>query len=68
MRNQSINISIADDPSELENFSEFRKLKKDAEKSDVKLLIGVMSLAASINCGPGTVGMGIAPKNQTAEP
>jgi len=64
----AINISIADDPSELENFSEFRKLKKDAEKSDVKLLIGVMSLAASINCGPGTVGMGIAPKNQTAEP
>lgn len=64
----AINISIADDPKELEQFSEFNELKKDAAKADVKLLIGVMSLAASINCGPGTIGLGIAPKNQTAEP
>jgi len=64
----AINITIAGDPKELENFSEFNSLKRDAEKAEVKLLIGVMTLAASINCGPGTIGIGIAPKNQTEEP
>lgn len=64
----AINITIAGDPKDLARFSEFSALQEDAKQAKVKLLVGVMSLAASINCGPGTVGMGIAPKNQTAEP
>lgn len=64
----ALNITIAGSPDDLEQFTEYRALKKDAEKAKVKLLVGVMSLSASINCGPGTIGLGIAPKNQAEEP
>ncbi len=64
----ALNITIAGNPDDLENFHEFRNLKKVANDANVKLLIGVMALAASINCGPGTIGIGIAPKNLHKEP
>jgi len=64
----ALNITIAGNPDDLENFPEFRNLKKVANDANVKLLIGVMALAASINCGPGTIGIGIAPKNLDKEP
>lgn len=63
-----INITIAGAPADLDDFSDFLALKKEAKKAGVNLLVGVMSLAASINCGPGTIGLGIAPKNLDQEP
>ncbi len=65
---QAVNITIAGDPEDLNQFSEFQGLKKAAKKANVKLMVGVMSLAASINCGPGTIGIGIAPTNLSVEP
>ena len=64
----AINITFAGDPKDLEQFSEFEQLIKDAKAANVQLLIGVMGLAASINCGPGALGLGIAPKNMSIEP
>jgi len=59
----AINITIAGDPEGLEQFTEFEKLKSDAKKANVQ-----MGLAGSINCGPGSIGLGIAPKDLSLEP
>lgn len=63
-----INITIAGDPEELHNYAEFEKLSKEAKAAGVQLLVGVMGLAGSINCGPGAIGLGIAPKKVSKEP
>jgi len=68
LRFSVINITIAGDPKELHAFSEFQELIKDAKSANVQLLVGVMGLAGSINCGPGAIGIGIAPKNLIEEP
>ena len=65
---QVINITVAGDPKELEQFFEFEQLIKDAKAANVQVLLGVMGLAGSINCGPGAIGLGIAPKDITKEP
>jgi len=64
----AINVTIAGNPTDLDAFPAFLALKKASEKAQIKLLVGVMSLAASINCGPGAIGLGIAPKNLKKEP
>ena len=63
-----INITLAGDPKELERFSEYEMLINDAKQAGVQVLVGVMGLAGSINCGPGSLGLGIAPKNVAIEP
>lgn len=65
---QAINITFAGDPKDLEQFEEFNELTREAKASNVQLLVGVMGLAGSINCGPGSIGLGIAPKNLSEEP
>ncbi len=63
-----VNISYAGELTDLEQFSSYQKLLDVAEKHKVVVLTGVMNLAAGVIFGPGAVTMGIAPKNQTAEP
>lgn len=63
-----INISIAAPTSKLPKFQGFEELQDAAHKANVTLLVGVMSLAASIHYGAGAVALGIAPVNSTAEP
>lgn len=65
---QVINITIAGDPEELKQFDEFNKLTAEAKAAGVQVLVGVMGLAGSINCGPGAIGLGIAPKDVSKEP
>jgi len=65
---QIINITIAGDPKELEAFPEYESLVKEAKVAGVQILVGVMGLAGSINCGPGSIGLGIAPKKVLIEP
>lgn len=65
---KTIIVSIADNIGELDNSSGYTKLKSLAEKEGVKILVNVMSLAAASNYGPGSVSLGIAPKNTMAEP
>ena len=64
----TIIVSIADDTGELENFSEFAKLKSIAEQEGVKILVNVMTLTIASNYGPGSFSLGIAPKNTKVEP
>lgn len=63
-----INLSYAGDPRDLEQFNEYDGLVAVARKHNVKILKGVMSLAASAFYGPGAFALGIAPKNQKALP
>ncbi len=63
-----VNISYAGDTEELKNFSSFQALLDTADKNNVTVLTGVMNLAAGVIFGPGAVTVGIAPKNQSAEP
>lgn len=64
----TIIVSIADDTGELENFSEFAKLKSIAKQEGVNILVNVMSLTIASNYGPGSFSLGIAPKNTKIEP
>jgi fatty acid-binding protein DegV len=59
-----INISIAGDPASLTSLSSFKRLQTACDGAQVKLYIGVMTLAASIQIGPGAISVGIAPINQ----
>ena len=63
-----INISIASSTSRLTKFPGFTELQEAAHKANVTLLIGVMSLSASIHYGAGAVALGIAPLNNSLEP
>jgi len=63
-----INIGYAGDPSDLDQFEAYAKLLKTAKDNKVKVLAGVMSLAAGVIFGPRAVTIGIAPKDQAAVP
>ena len=63
-----VNISYAGDTKDLLQFASFQKLVDAAEKANVNILTGVMSLAAGVIFGPGAATLGIAPKNQSAVP
>jgi len=63
-----INLSYAGNTEDLHQFESYAHLLKTAEENNVKVLIGVMGLAAGVIFGPGAITLGIAPKNQTAIP
>lgn len=63
-----INVAYAGPLSDLDQISEFGQLKKVAQSKKVKLIIGMMSLCGCINYSPGSFSLGIAPKDQTADP
>ncbi|MEO0367231.1 MAG: DegV family protein [Pseudomonadota bacterium] len=63
-----INLSYAGDPLVLTKHNSFKKLQHVCDVADVRLYIGAMTLAASINTGPGVLTVGIAPINQDATP
>lgn len=65
---KTIIVSIADDLGELDNFSEYAKLKRVAEQEGVRILVNVMTLTIASNYGPGSFSLGIAPKNTKVEP
>ena len=65
---QAINISIAGPVEELQEYPAFKELEYQANQANVVLLIGVMSLTASIHYGSGAIAIGIAPFNFDAEP
>ena len=59
-----INISVAGKPETLTSLSSFKRLQKACDSAQIKLYVGVMTLAASIQVGPGAISVGIAPINQ----
>ncbi len=63
-----INISFAGDPKTLVHHSNFKRLQHVCDDHNVALYVGVMTLAASINLGPGAMSIGIVPINQTVNP
>ncbi len=63
-----VNVAFAGPLEELEAIKEFAKLKQVAKENRVNLIVGMMSLCACINYSPGSFSLGIAPKNQKAEP
>lgn len=63
-----INISFAGDPKTLIHHSNFKRLQHVCDDHGVALYVGVMTLAASINLGPGAMSVGIAPINQSVAP
>lgn len=63
-----INVSVADDPATLAKYKNYNKLKEVCEQTKTKLMVGVMTLAAAINLGPGCISVGIAPLDQQSEP
>jgi fatty acid-binding protein DegV len=63
-----INISFAGDPKTLIAHSNYKRLQQVCDKNSVALYIGAMTLAASINLGPGALSIAIAPINQDIEP
>ena len=63
-----INISIAGDPATLENYKFYTRLQEVCEKTNTRLMVGIMTLAAAINLGPGCIAVGIAPLDQASEP
>ena len=65
---RAINISIAGPVQDLERFTAFHELQEEAKNARVVVLVGVMSLSASIHYGTGAVALGIAPVNLKPEP
>ena len=65
---RAINISIAGPVQDLERFTAFHDLQQEAKNARVVLLVGVMSLSASIHYGAGAIALGIAPINSSPEP
>ena len=65
---RAINISIAGPVQDLEKFTAFHDLQQEAKNARVVLLVGVMSLSASIHYGAGAIALGIAPINLSPEP
>ena len=63
-----INISFAGDPKSLMHHNNFKRLQHVCDDNGVALYVGVMTLAASINLGPGAMSIGIAPINQSINP
>ena len=63
-----INVSVAGDPASLHQYNSFKRLQHECENHDIKLYIGVMTLAGSIQIGCGTVSVGIAPLDPEAAP
>lgn len=61
-----INISVAGDPASLTKLDSYRRLKSKCDIENIKVYVGVMTLAASIQVGPEAVSVGIAPTNQEA--
>ncbi len=60
-----VNVSVAGDPAILTNHSSFKRLENACAGAGIRLYVSVMTLAASIQIGPGAISVGIAPVNQT---
>jgi len=63
-----INVAYAGQLSDLENIAEFKKLREVAKAKKVQMIVGMMSLCGCINYSPGSFSLGIAPKDQKADP
>ncbi len=63
-----INISVAGDTKPISENEQFDRLKMACANNDIKLYLGVMTLAASIDLGPNAVSIAIAPINQDVNP
>lgn len=63
-----INVSYAGDTAYLTRHNSFKKLQHVCDDAGVQLFVGVMCLGATINVGPGSLSIGIAPVNQDAVP
>jgi fatty acid-binding protein DegV len=63
-----INISVAGDPTTLTKHNSYKRLQHVCHDASIELYVGVMTLGATINVGPGAVSVGIAPSNQDEEP
>lgn len=63
-----INISIAGDPATLIEHNSYKRLQHVCSDAGIKVYVGVMTLGATINVGPGAVSVGIAPLNQEQQP
>lgn len=63
-----INVSYAGDPQVVAEFSDFKRLKAVCAKHSITLLLSVMTMGASINLGPGSLSIGIAPEDQSTDP
>ena len=63
-----VNLSYAGDRHDLREYDSFKNLLAVAKAHNVKVLTGVMSLAAGVIFGPQAVTLGIAPKDQKAIP
>ena len=63
-----VNISFAGDPKALTKHNSYKRLQHACDDAGVTLYVGVMTLAASINLGPGTLSVALAPINQEVLP
>ena len=63
-----IHVSYAGRLRELHAIKEFQSLQKKAKEHGVTVISGMMSVSACINYSTGSVSMGIAPKDEAAEP
>lgn len=63
-----VNISYAGDISKMPEFSNFKLLEKVCAAKGVTLLLGVMTMGAAINLGPGSMSVAIAPNDQETNP
>ena len=63
-----INVSYGGDPAVVAAFSNFAKLEAICAARSITLLLSPMTMGASINLGPGSLSIGIAPEDQTTNP
>ncbi len=60
-------ISVAGDPTELNQYEQFNALKIVAKLKDVRVMTTVMNLSGGINLGPGAVSLALATNNETRD-
>lgn len=63
-----IYVSYAGIIQNLHEMKEFKSLHSKAKKHGVTVISGLMSVSACINYSPGSISLGIAPKDQASEP
>lgn len=63
-----VNVSYAGDPEVIRGFEGFQALARTCAQYAVTLLLSPMTMGASINLGPGSLSIGIAPENQESKP
>ncbi len=63
-----INIAYAGLLKELHEMESFKSLQAKAKANGVTVVSGMMSVAGCINYSPGSISMGIAPKDEISDP